>query len=452
MQNMMNSLRTIFKSHSLVTWIACAYIFFSHVPRTTALVNLLSGAMLISWIFLAARKGFVLDWRSGLVRAYSCFFLVVLVGIVFSPYWQESLIPLRRELIPMTLAFVLLTAQRTVQEGKQQRSVALLVAASLISAFVVRTFLALVDWLKQGVENDFYSIDRAAAKFFDFYATDASLIIPIVLAAILYLVMPRNLRLLLITSVVIGLVLVVVSSVRTAVVATVIVTIAQLMPRFRSRKLWGLIAIALLSLALTMVGTGRLEKVVDRYASIFSAASYEGNEAGVSSVYERLSIWKGTLEMVSDRPLFGYGLGWQKLYSVGYDNGYVANWRESPALIDRTVARYFDAYEKGMVNPHNLWVDIVFETGALGLISYVVMLCILLVRGIHALKQKSRDAVEHWFGGATLAFLLAYGLVNMMGGFWLTSGATLTLLIVSELLSQRRINLMRKLKVSKCAN
>lgn len=430
-------LQTFCVSHTWTTWIVCAYLFFSHVPRTTAMVNILSGAMLLTTLLLLSRRRLVIDWRSNMVRALAIFVGIVVFGVVFSPYLQESLSALRRELLPMLLAFILLTAQKAVSEQNQQNDVALLAAWSIIAAFVTRTFLALADWLAQGVQTDYYSSDHSVARFFDFFAIDAALLMPVVVAAALYLVMPRNIRVLLVVSLATAMLLVVVSSVRTALIAAVLVTALQLLPRLRSRQVWVVFIIAVLGLTMSMIATNRFEGIAKRYASVFSKEAYHGSEAtGVSSVYERLSIWKGTIEMTSERPLIGYGLGWQKLYNVAYDNGYVARWRQSPQFIDRTVANYFDTYERGKVNPHNLWVGIAFETGVLGLISYVAILLVLLVRAIIMMKQKTKSPVRHWFSAGALSYLLVYGLVNMMGGFWMGSGATLMLLIVSELLFQ----------------
>ena len=439
MKQAVRTLREFCGTHTFATWVACGYLFFSHVPRTTAVVNTLSALMLLSTVVLAFRGRLIIDWHSNLARAFAVFVLVVAAGIALSPYWRESLIPFRRELTPMLLAFVLLTGQRAVQEQHQRRRVALLVAWALISAFVIRSFLALVDWLTEGVHTDYYSSNHEAARFFDFFAIDASLIMPIVVAACLYLVMARGIRALLVLSLVVAMLLVIVSSVRTALIVMLLVTLLQLLPRLRSRKVWVLLGVTFLGLVVAMSATNRLQKVTERYATIFSKEAYQGSEVtGASSIYERLSIWKGTLEMAAERPLLGYGLGWQKIYDAAYENGYVARWRQSPAYIDRTVANYFDTYERGKVNPHNLWVDIVFETGILGLVSYVAMLLILLTRALRALKEGTKDSVTHWFGAASVAYLLAYGMVNMMGGFWLTSGATLILMIISELIWQQR--------------
>lgn len=435
----MKTVRNLLPSHTLATWFACAYLFFSHVPRTTAMVNIIVGLMLVTTLVLTLKGKLQIDWRSSLVRAYTAFVSVVVLGIAFSPYWQESLIPLRRELLPMTLVFLLLTSQVTVKQSGQEASVALMAIWSIIAAFVTRTALAFVDWIGQGVHTDFYTSNRSVAKFFDFYAIDASLLLPVIVAAIFTLSMKRATRGLLVASLIAGLLLILVSSVRTALVVSAVVLLVQLLPRLKSPRVWAGLAVGIVSLAIVVASTKRFDSVVDRYATVFAGSSYQGSEKGVSSVYERLAIWKGTLEIAAERPMLGYGLGWQKLYDAAYEGGYVARWRESDAMIDRTAANYFDQYEKGMVNPHNLWVDITFETGLLGLMSYILLLLLVFVRALKYCKC-AQTSLQIWFREAALSYLLAYGLINMMGGFWLTSGATLMLLVVSELLAQDRVS------------
>ena len=423
------------KGHTLVTWACCAYLFFAHVPRTTAVANSLMVLMLLSMVVLLIRKQLVLNLKSGMVRAFAAFVLVVLLGAVFSPYGQESLIPLRREILPMVLVFVLLTSQQCVRQNTQQRQVALLAGWAIIGAFVCRTFLALSDWLQQGVQNDVYSINRAAARFFDFFAIDATLMMPVVVAAILYLSMQRSVRALLVCSIVVAWLLIIVSGVRAAVVALGLVTLLQLLPWLWRHKLSALIGIAILAIGFVLSSPERVAKISERYATIVSADTYVGKEAGYSSFYERLSIWHGTLEMVAERPLLGYGLGWQKIYDVAYQDGYVDRWTKSDQLIDRAAANYFRPLKKGEANPHNLWVQVLFETGIAGLITYSLMLWVLVWRAVRILRQKPQVPVEHWFAAGTLAYMTSYLLVNTMNGLWLGAGATLMLLAVSELLS-----------------
>lgn len=371
-----------------------------------------------------------------MVQTFAAFLMCVILGVVDSPYGLESLVPMRREILPMVLVFVLLAGQKSIYQNSMQHRVALMAGWAIIGAFVCRTILALSDWLLQGVHNDVYSINRAAARFFDFFAIDATLMMPVVTAAILYLAIQRGLRFLLLCSVILAWVLIIVSGVRAAVVALGIVTVLQLLPWVWRNKVAAFVSIAVVAAGFVFSSPERLSRIADRYATIVSADTYVGNEAGYSSFYERLSIWHGTIQMVAERPIFGYGLGWQKIYDIAVQDKYIERWAQSDQRIDRTVANYFRPLKRGEANPHNLWVQVLFETGIAGLITYSAMLFVLVWRAIRLLRHKTQVQVERWFAAATLAYMVSYLLINTMNGLWLGAGATLMLLTVSELLAK----------------
>lgn len=423
--------------HTFATWACCAYLFFSHVPRTTAVVNSLVVLMVVALLTLLVKKEIALNFKSGMVQAFTAFVLCVLLGALASPYGQESLVPLRREILPMVLVFVLLAGQKSVYQNNMQGWVALMAGWAIIWAFVCRTFLALSDWLLQGVQNDVYSINRAAARFFDFFAIDATLMMPVVMAAILYLAMQRGLKAMLLSSIIVAWVLIVVSGVRASVVTLGIVTILQLLPWVWRNKGTSLIGVAVVVAGFVFTSPERVARIADRYSTIISMDTYVGKESGYSSFYERLSIWHGTLQMLAERPVLGYGLGWQKIYDVAVQEGYTERWAHSDQLIDRAVANYFRPLKRGEANPHNLWVQILFETGLAGLLTYSAMLLLLFWRAVRLLQRKTQVSVERWFAAATLAYMVSYLLVNTMNGLWLGAGATLMLLTVSELLANK---------------
>lgn len=417
---------------ALTTWISSAYLLFSHLPGTAAMVNILVGLMLVSTVALLFRRQIVLNPKSGFVWAFGLFLLVVLGSVLLSPYWEESLKPLRRDILPMVLVFVLLAGRRrNAAEADRTAQIALWAIAG---AFICRTVLAVSDLWGQGFQHDAYSIDRAAARFFDFFAIDAAIMMPVATAALLYLPMRLWARVGLGLVLVAAYVLVVISGIRAALITVSLVTLIQLLPILWRYKLQTAVVAGVCLVVATTLFAPRIDKLRERYATIFATSTYQGNEQGYSSFYERRSIWKGAFDMIEDRPLLGYGLGWQKFYDVAYQNGYYVKWEQSDKPIDRAVVKYFNYVQKGSCNPHNVWVQILFETGALGLLTYVSMLIVLIFRALKALKGKHQSAVSRCFAYGTLAYMLSYLIINMMNGLWLGAGATLTLMIVSEIL------------------
>lgn len=421
---------------ALTTWISCAYLLFSHLPGTAAMVNILGALMVLSTIVLLFQKRIVLNPKSKLVWAFGLFLLAVLASVLMSPYWEESLKPLRRDILPMVLLFLLLACRsRSTAEADRTAQMAIW---AIVGAFACRTVLAVGDLWGQGFQHDAYSIDRAAARFFDFFAIDAAIMMPVATAALLYLPMRLGARIALGAILLAAYVLVVISGIRAALVTVSLVTLIQLIPMLWRYKLQTAVVSAICLVVATTLFAPRIDKLKERYATIFSTSTYQGNQQGYSSFYERRSIWKGAFDMIQDRPLLGYGLGWQKFYDVAYQNGYYVRWEQSDKLIDQAVVKYFNYVEKGSCNPHNVWVQILFETGGLGFITYLSMLVILVYRAFKAMKNKHGGAISQCFAYGTLAYMLSYLMINMMNGLWLGAGATLTLMIVSEILFSRK--------------
>lgn len=424
--------RNFVQSCALTTWISCAYLLFSHLPGTAAMVNILLGLMLVSTVTLVFRRQIVLNAKSGLVWSFGLFLLVVVVGALVSPYWEESLKPLRRDILPMILLFVLL-AGRGFRNGAADRTAKMAILA-IVGAFVLRTIFAVGDIWSQGFHHDAYSIDRSAARFFDFFAIDAAIMMPVATAALLHMPMRIWARVALGAALVAAYVLVVISGIRAALITVSFVTMVQLLPLLWRYKLQAVILASVFLIAGMTMFAPRIDKLKDRYATIFSTATYQGSDQNYSSFYERRSIWKGAFDMIQDRPLLGYGLGWQKFYDVAFDYGYYDRWKQSDKLIDQAVVKYYNYVEKGSCNPHNVWVQILFETGVLGLLAYLSMLVVLVYRAFKTLKSKHGSGISQCFAYGTLAYMVSYLMINMMNGLWLGAGATFTLMIVSELL------------------
>ncbi len=425
----MNRLKDLFKNE----WpflVVVAYLFFSHVPRTTAMVNGLIGVMLLTTIYGVVKHKITLNWRSPIVATFTAFVFSLVLASVLSPYWQESLTPLRREVLPMTLCFVLLVGWNTTRLTNVQRITG--IASAIVAAYVARTFLAFADLARQGLSHNVYTIDKSQAAFFDYFAVDSTLAFPILLSVILYARLSHWLKALLVAVAMLALVLVGVSAVRTAVFCIGLVSLLQVLPwlwRYKVRSAAGILVIALAGF--TAFGS-KLEQIAPRYASIFSVETYKKDV----SMVERYVIWGSVLEMVSERPVLGYGLGWQKMYDIAINQGYMDKWAQSQDELDQWAVRYFKV-GRGAANPHNLTMQIIFESGALGLATYLALLLATLFTSLRLWCRARNDRILQWFAPTLLCYGVAYFLINLTNGIWLTSGPTLMLICAAELLRQQ---------------
>lgn len=416
--------------------VVVAYLFFSHVPRTTAMVNSLIGLMLIATIYGAVKGSIRLPYRSPIVWAFMAFVATLGISSALSPYWDQSLTPLRREVLPMTLCFVLLVGWNASRLTNPQRVVG--IAGAIVVAYLVRTVLAFADLARQGLHHNVYTIDKSQAAFFDYFAVDSTLAFPILLSVILYVSLSRGLRLALVAMALLALVLVGLSGVRTAVFCIAIVSFLQLLPWLWRHKTKAAIGIVVLSLAGTLAFGSKLQEIAPRYASIFSVETYKKDV----SMVERYVIWGSVLEMVSERPVLGYGLGWQKMHDIALNQGYIDKWSQSASELDQWAVRYYKV-GRGAANPHNLTMQILFESGALGLATYLALLLTTLVTAWRLWRSASADKTVQWLVPTLLSYSVAYFLINLTNGIWLTSGPTLMLICSVELLRQQQARLSK---------
>ena len=413
---------------SISSWLCFIFLFLNALPRTTAATNILIGLLAISTATLTIKKKLLIDWRSPISLGVISFVALAFVSSALSPYWQESLQPLRREILPFALVYILLTGNRADQDNREHIAKATIWA--LIGSYIARIALASMDWSIQGFQHDSYTINREAAQFVDFFAVTSPLFLPLVIVALLYWPISKAWKLMLSACTIISFALIGIAGVRTALLCAIVVSLYQITP-FVWRKKWVILACTVILGAVSFVYfKPQIERNLPKYVTIIQPSTYKENY----SLVERYAIWRSTLEMVETRPLLGYGMGWKKLHDVAYKEGFYANWQTRHDWLDEWAIRYFDTTGYGGSNPHNSFVQLLFETGALGLMAF---LSILISTGVIAFKTRGINGVA-WLWPCVSASLLAYLIINLMNGLWLASGVVVGLAVATELTRQAR--------------
>lgn len=88
-----------------------------------------------------------------------------------------------------------------------------------------------------------------------------------------------------------------------------------------------------------------------------------GQGAGTGRVYN----WEKTLELVKERPLFGYGLDTFPYFFPQNDPDKIANLGSSEIIIDK---------------PHNFFINIIYGTGILSFVSFIMLIVLIIVKQI----------------------------------------------------------------------
>jgi O-antigen ligase len=107
----------------------------------------------------------------------------------------------------------------------------------------------------------------------------------------------------------------------------------------------------------------------------------------LSSFAWRRRLWESTFPLIAKRPLFGYGL---------------ASFRKMSHL-------FFEMAQKSGVDAHNTYLEFFFETGLVGMFSYLSLFLYPLVRFFKKVREKAASSGAY---SIVAAYLVSYMIVN----------------------------------------
>lgn len=411
-------------------WLVSAYIFVSAIPHTPAARYALLGAIILLLILGHVQKRLTVVPNSAIVWSLIIFVGIAFLSAIISPYVTDSLQGFRKDYLPAVLIIVTSTSlNQSIDEKKQ---FAKIVLYALISGFAVKTALAFWDG---AINNPFIfspydsSKQIELPKYVSYYAVESTVYFAIAYSTLLFLTKTWVNRLSLFVLCGFSFFIVAASGVRSALLASFAAFfVVTLLKIAREKK----IPIFLLTTILTVgiiVFTGRNDPNIARYTTMLTLESYSKNN-GMSGRYQ---IWEGVAELIAQKPFLGHGPGWQKLPEVALETGLLKKWKADPTPYGIVKSEYF-SLEKGRVNPHNLFFQILFETGALGLCSYIY---ILISLGRNALKNCSNEkcsGMEIWQKYTLISFMTAYILIDITNAL-LLHNTLLALAIISVLIN-----------------
>ena len=353
--------------------------------------------------------------------------LWAIVVSVFGPYPLDSFHALRRDLLVQTV--MLLAALRYIHAPAQAWrmigvAIAGFAAVSLMSMLEVITF-----WVRNGFS---LWVDRDHRSFWGGYASTGSLMIPLLLGWLLLAPKRRATSISGWTLVCLAAFLIFLYGSRAPFL---IVCGAIFLLLFLLKKWQGLLVASLIALAFTIFVQMAPLGPFDKYRTLVDSETYVTN----SGLSQRLSVWEGCWQIIADRPFTGYGYGWKKLAWAINDKGIAERWlTDQPDIADYYLTNGKASY--GKVNPHNYFLQVIFEIGAVGLFLAVAF-WIAAIRDGTRLLGKAPSATRD-LSACLVATLMAYALANVMNGQWVGGLANLSLTFAGGLLSLSRTTQM----------
>ncbi|MBI5587438.1 MAG: O-antigen ligase family protein [Deltaproteobacteria bacterium] len=325
---------------------------------------------------------------------------VSLLSSALSPYPQESFDALRKNLLYQAVVFFVIVNCYRGYVGLKPLFYALMGGFAALSVYVVFKYdpEVFLNWLSHS--------DRGDAPFLKGYSLYATFYIPLAVAYLYASNEGWKLKSALVFFIFLELTLSVLNNHRGQLVAIVLSGAAITV--FAKRYyllLAGLMVCVALSLALLRVNP----QSFDRYKTLLSPHTYVTNEH--TGLNDRLAIWEGAFDMIKDRPVLGWGYGWKKLSTVANEKGYIDRWDKSGPTY-----RYYTQKGYGSANPHNLAIQILFETGVLGLLAFLFFWGTVVVKAASAGVSASAGTRLLKYGASGV--LLSYLLINYANGLW----------------------------------
>lgn len=343
---------------------------------------------------------------------------------VFGPYPLDSLQSLRKDFLVQGI--ILIAALSYVRSPADAWRMVGVTLAGFATVSVLSMAEIIVFWMRNGFT---LWVDRDHSNFWGGYASSGSLIIPLLLGWLL--AAPKRGA-----STVAGwallclaffLIFLYGSRTPFPVIAGSALLLFILLKKWRGLLAIGLIG-ALLVIAMQTVPLGPF----DKYRSLLKSETYVTN----SGLSLRLSVWEGCWQIIADRPLTGYGHGWKKLAWAINDKGVAARWSsERPDIASYYLTDGKASY--GKVNPHNYFLQVMFEIGAIGLLLAIAF-WIAVVRDSARLLGNRKSAIRD-LSACLIATLGAYALSNLTNGQWVGGLANLSLAFAGCLLAMARM-------------
>lgn len=419
--------------NQIVIGLIAGYIFVCTIPYTPAARYIILCALLAISATGALQKRFSYPPKSLVVVSLSLFVAISFISAVDSPYLIDSLQGFRKEYLPPLV--VLLIASSIKQTPNERLHAATIFAWALLSGFVAKTILALWDgainhpFIFSPYSNLEFVQKNGLPRYVSYYAVESTLYLSLAYSALLFLAKGWASRSVLALTLITSLGILLASGIRSAFAAAILgLSIISLAKLRTPRRVMGfsVFAIAVGASALYL-GKGSTE--LTRYIELVKVERYSSQE-GMSGRYP---IWEGVSELVAQRPALGFGPGWQKIPLAAKDNGLITQWQSESSPYAQFKHQYF-SLEQGQVNPHNLVMQVLFETGWLGLTAYIFMLGTFFWSAFTAGKKEQIELAQ-WLKVTILGYGAAFLVIDITNAF-LLHNTMVALMIITTLIWQ----------------
>ncbi|MBI1912993.1 MAG: O-antigen ligase family protein [Deltaproteobacteria bacterium] len=403
----MERLEELIIKYRLTPVFLAIYLFMQPFKQMSGVRNTAFVLVLLIFILKLARKKVSIDFKDRTIQGLAALIVACVLSAALSPYPLDSFDFIRKNLAYQAVIFlVVITEFKTFDELKP-------VFYALIGGFA---FLSILVLLNNNIDVLLHWLDEPnkGRPFLGGYSLYATFYIPLAVGYLYSSNDSAKMKGLIIFFIVLEFILSVLNNHRTQIVAfTAGVFLSTLLA-----KKYKVIAAGIIFCIISGVVILEMNpSAFDRYKTLLNPRNYVSNDH--EGLNDRLAIWHGTVDMIEDRPIAGWGYGWKKLSWVARDKGYIEKWDKS----GRTHL-YFNDNGYGKANPHNLVLQILFEIGIIGLLAFLFFWATILYKSISVFGKRFSPPASFLKYGVT-GMLLSYALINYTNGLWEESSGVL---------------------------
>lgn len=381
-------------------------IFFQPFNRFNSFRGIAFYGLLLLFILKIFKdKAIHIDFRDKTIVALSLLVGWSILASILGPYPLDSLDALRKNLFVQMLIFlVIITEFKGYNELRTLFRIVAVSFAIVMLASIAENFL---DLINLNMDINALQSKRTHKMFIAGYASNASFYLPFIAVWLTSLKKVPWEKWLGLITILLGLLTVFVYNSR---VAIFIIPSTILLILFLSKKYKLLItAVIIFTFCASIVFLSKSDMLSQsKYQSLSDLETFSKNERWV--------LWEGTLHIIKERPLTGYGYGWKKMAYVIDDLKLMEYWRKNfPDIYNFMFKPNKDRY--GSINPHNLPLQIVFEIGLIGLFSFLWLWTTVILKILKTVSVKGQSDGKT-FALCSLGVIVSYALINILNGYW----------------------------------
>ena len=361
------------------------------------------GLLLFFILKIFKDKAIRIDFKDKTIVALSLLAGWSVLVSIFGPYPLDSLNALRKNLLVQMLIFlVIITEFKNYKELKILFRIVAVSFAIVTLASIAENFL---DLINLNMNLNALQSKRTHRMFIAGYASNATFYLPFIAAWLTSLKKAPWEKWLGLITILLGLLIVFAYNTRAAIF---IIPLTILLILFLSKKYKLLVIAVIILIFCTSLVLSSKSATFSKHRSLSNLKTFSTNE--------RWLLWEGTIHIIKERPITGYGYGWKKMAFVIDDLKLMEYWkRDFPDIYGFMFKPDKNRY--GNINPHNLLLQIVFEIGLIGLIFFLWLWTTVILKVLKTVSVKGQSDGKT-FVLCSLGVIVSYALINIPNGYW----------------------------------